>query len=141
MADQVSNIRLGVSKQILPYNVTEVLEAEYNLSKFVVQSAQNTLLGLAVGTAASIFFKRKSIIFYTGGFGLGYTLFNTFNNCKCWLFITKIFIYLPHPNTLSPNPSLPHPFQRKTRLLHGTKCSDFYIFRLHEKHVIKTPPW
>lgn len=82
MSDQVSRIRLGLSRDILPYNHTEVLEAEYNFHKFVVRAAQNALAGLAVGAAASLFFKNKSIIFYSGGFGLGYTLFSTFRSTR-----------------------------------------------------------
>lgn len=78
MADQVSRVRLGISRDILPYSPREVLEAEYQFNKFVIRSLQNTLTGLAVGTAASLFFKKKSIIFYSAGFGLGYTFFSTF---------------------------------------------------------------
>lgn len=78
MADHVSRIRLGLSKEISPYTHTEILEAEYKFNKFLVRSVQNTIAGLAVGAVASLFFKRKSIIFYSGGFGLGYTLFSTF---------------------------------------------------------------
>lgn len=78
MSDQVSRIRLGLSKEILPYSHTEILEAEYKFNKFLVRTAQNALAGLAVGVVASLFFKRKSIIFYSAGFGVGYTLFSTF---------------------------------------------------------------
>lgn len=78
MADQVSRLRLGISKDILPYSPREVLDAEYQFNKFIVRSVQNTLTGLAVGAAASLFFKKKSIVFYSAGFGLGYTFFSTF---------------------------------------------------------------
>lgn len=78
MTDHLSRIRLGLSKDILPYAPTEVLEAEYKFHKFMIRSVQNTIAGLAFGAAASLFFKRKSIIFYSGGFGLGYTVFSTF---------------------------------------------------------------
>lgn len=92
MAQKVSHIRLGVSKDVLPYHPMEVLEAEYNFSRFLVQSVQNTILGLTVGAAASLFFKRKSIIFYTAGLGFGYTFFNTFKwlvylQISWWIFI------------------------------------------------------
>ncbi len=78
MADQVSRIRLGLSKDILPYSHTEVLDAEYKFNRFLVRTVQNGLAGLAVGAVASLFFKRKSIIFYSAGFGVGYTVFTTF---------------------------------------------------------------
>ena len=63
MADQVSRLRLGLSKEILPYSHTEVLDAEYKFNRFLVRTAQNAIAGLAVGVVASLFFKRKSIIF------------------------------------------------------------------------------
>lgn len=44
----------------------------------MIRSVQNTIVGLALGTVASLFFKKKSIIFYSGGFGLGYSVFSTF---------------------------------------------------------------
>ena len=78
MADHVSRIRLGLSKEILPYAPTEVLEAEYKFHKLLVRSVQNTVAGLAVGAVASLFFKRNYIIYYSAGFGLGYTIFSTF---------------------------------------------------------------
>lgn len=78
MADQVSRIRLGISQEIVPYTHAEILDAEYKFNKFLVRGVQNALTGLAVGTVASLFFKRKSIIFYSAGFGFGYTLFSTF---------------------------------------------------------------
>lgn len=83
MTENTQHLRLGLSKDILPYTETEVLDAEYNLSKFLVRSAQNTIVGLAIGTVASLFFKRKSIIFYSAGFGFGYTFFSTFTCCEC----------------------------------------------------------
>jgi hypothetical protein len=78
MAEPLSRLRLGLSKDISPYTHTEVLDAEYKFNKFLVRSVQNTLAGLAFGAAACFFFKRKSIIFYSAGFGLGYTIFSTF---------------------------------------------------------------
>ena len=77
MADP-SRLRLGVSSQILPFTQEEVLKADYRFNKFVVNSVQNTVKGLFVGALASVFFKRKGIIFYSAGFGLGYTYFTTF---------------------------------------------------------------
>lgn len=78
MADQVSKIRLGLSKEILPYSYPEILDAEYKFNRFLVRTAQNAIAGLAVGAVASLFFKRKSIVFYSAGFGIGYTIFTTF---------------------------------------------------------------
>lgn len=76
MTDPTSHIRLGVSADILPYTHQEVLDAEYKLHKLMIGSAQSTLTGLAIGAVASIFFRRPSIIYYCGGFGLGYTIFS-----------------------------------------------------------------
>ena len=78
MADHISRIRLGLSKDILPYSQTEILDAEYKFNRFLVRTVQNAVAGLAVGAVASLFFKRKSIIFYSAGFGIGYTVFSTF---------------------------------------------------------------
>ena len=82
MAD-AHHLRPGISKQILPFTHQEIISADYQFNKFLINSVQNTLKGLAVGLAASIFFKRKGIIFYSAGFGLGYTYFTTFT-VKQW---------------------------------------------------------
>lgn len=39
---------------------------------------QNVVAGAAFGVVASLFFRKKSVIFYSAGFGLGYTVFTTF---------------------------------------------------------------
>ena len=77
MAD-AQHLRLGLSSQILPFTRPQILEADYQFNKFVINTAQNALKGLAFGLVASFFFKRKGIIFYSAGFGVGYRYFSTF---------------------------------------------------------------
>jgi hypothetical protein len=77
MAD-AQQLRLGLTKQILPFTREQVLLADYKFNKFLINTAQNALKGLVLGTVASVFFKSKGIIFYSAGFGIGYTGFSTF---------------------------------------------------------------
>lgn len=75
---EVNRLRLGLSPNILPYTHQEILQADYSFNKFLINTAQNALKGLAIGLIASAFFKNKGIIFYSAGFGAGYTYFTTF---------------------------------------------------------------
>lgn len=76
-----SNLRLGVSKEILPYTTEQILEADRKLNKFVINTLQSGCQGLAIGLVASLFFARKKpIIFYSAGFGAGLSFFSTI--CK-----------------------------------------------------------
>jgi hypothetical protein len=45
---------------------------------------QNVCTGFLIGGVASIFFKKNCIIFYSAGFGLGYSVFSTFAQNKQW---------------------------------------------------------
>ena len=54
--EKISRIRLGVSSHVLPYSQEEVLKYDYKFNKFVINTAQAALKGLAVGLAASLFF-------------------------------------------------------------------------------------
>jgi len=77
----MSNLRLGVSKDILPYTTEQILEADRKLNKFVINTVQSGLKGLGIGLVASLFFSRKRpIIFYSAGFGAGLSFFSTI--CK-----------------------------------------------------------
>ena len=77
----MSNLRLGVSKDILPYTTEQILEADRKLSKFAINTVQSGLQGLALGVVASLFFaKKRRIIFYSAGFGAGLNFFSTI--CK-----------------------------------------------------------
>ncbi len=77
----MSNLRLGVSKDILPYTTEQILDADRKLNKFVINTFQSGLKGLAIGVVASLFFARKQrIIFYSAGFGAGLNFFSTI--CK-----------------------------------------------------------
>jgi hypothetical protein len=75
----MSNIRLGVSKDILPYSTSQVLAADRKLNKFAINSFQSGLKGAAIGAVASLFFFKKGrVVFYTAGFGVGINFFETF---------------------------------------------------------------
>jgi len=77
----MSNLRLGVSKDILPYTTQQILDADRKLNKFAINTIQSGLKGLAIGVAASLFFaKKRRIIFYSAGFGAGLNFFSTI--CK-----------------------------------------------------------
>lgn len=77
----MSNLRLGVSKEILPYSTQQILDADRKFNKFVINTFQSGLQGLAIGVVASLFFARKRpIIFYSAGFGAGLNFFTTY--CK-----------------------------------------------------------
>lgn len=74
----MSNLRLGVSKDILPYTSEQILDADRRLNKFIINTCESGLKGLALGVVASLFFVRKSrIIFYSASFGAGLNLFTT----------------------------------------------------------------
>lgn len=75
--EKISHLRLGLSSQILPYTNEEVLKYDYRFNKFVINTAQSALTGLAVGVVASLFFKRKSVIYYCVGFSVGQQVFGT----------------------------------------------------------------
>lgn len=77
MTTPISNMRLGVSSQILPFSNDEIVKYDYVFNKFVINTAQSALKGLAFGLAASLFFKRKGVIFYSVGFGLGTQIMGT----------------------------------------------------------------
>lgn len=80
---KMSNLRLGVSKDILPYTTEQILDADRKLNKFVINTCQSGLKGLAFGVVASLFFARKNrIIFYSAGFGVGLNFFTTI--CKLY---------------------------------------------------------
>lgn len=74
----MSRLRLGVSKDILPYTTQEILDADRKFNKFIINTFQSGIKGLALGAIASIFFvKRRRIIFYSAGFGAGLSFFST----------------------------------------------------------------
>ena len=74
----MSNLRLGVSKDILPYSTEQILDADRKFNKFIINTFQSGLKGLAIGVVASLFFARKRpIIFYSAGFGAGISFFTT----------------------------------------------------------------
>ena len=78
-----SNMRLGISSEILPFTKDEVVKYDFMFNKFVINTAQSALKGLAFGLVASLFFKRKGIIFYSVGFGIGSQVLGTnFSNAK-----------------------------------------------------------
>lgn len=75
----MSNIRLGVSKEILPYTQQQVLAADRKMNLFAINTFQSALKGAAIGTLASLFFFRKrKVIFYSAGFAAGINFFETF---------------------------------------------------------------
>lgn len=75
----MSSIRLGVSKDILPYTNQEILEADEKFNKFVINTGQLALKGLGIGLVASLFFvKKQRVIFYGLGFGAGLSFFHQF---------------------------------------------------------------
>ena len=77
-------IRLGVDNKITPFDEEEILDADRRFNKFIINTMQSALKGVGYGIIASIFFyKRKRIIFYSAGFGAGYSIFNTFNIFDC----------------------------------------------------------
>ena len=77
----MNNLRLGVSKDILPYTTNQILEADRKLNKFAINTIQSGLEGLLIGTALSLFFaKKRPIIFYSAGFGAGLNFFTTIYN-------------------------------------------------------------
>lgn len=77
----MSNLRLGVSNNILPFTQAEVLEADRKLNRFVINTVQGGLRGLGYGVLASWFFvNKRRVIFYAGGFGAGITFFTTICN-------------------------------------------------------------
>ena len=76
------SLRLGVDKNIVPFTEQEVYDADIKFNKFVFNTAELAAKGLLYGAAASIFFLRKKpIIFYSAGFGVGYSFFRTFGTC------------------------------------------------------------
>lgn len=74
-----TNLRLGVSEDILPYTNEQVLAADRKFNKFVINTAQLTMKGLLVGAFASLFFKRRAVMYYSMGFGAGYSIFSNFS--------------------------------------------------------------
>ena len=77
----MNNLRLGVSKDILPYTTEQILEADRKLNKFAINTVQSGLQGLAIGVVASLCFaKKRRIIFYSAGFGAGLNFFSTVCN-------------------------------------------------------------
>ena len=76
----MSNLRLGVSKDILPYKSEEILAYDFKFNKFLINTFQFAFKGLATGAILSLLFvKKQRVIFYGGGFGAGYSLFNEFS--------------------------------------------------------------
>jgi hypothetical protein len=74
----MNNLRLGVSKDILPYTTEQILQADRKFNKFVINTTESGLKGLGIGLVASLFFARKKpIIFYSAGFGAGLSFFST----------------------------------------------------------------
>lgn len=55
----MNNLRLGVSKDILPYTTDQILEADRKLNKFAINTIQSGLEGLLIGTALSLFFAKN----------------------------------------------------------------------------------
>ena len=76
------SLRLGVNRKIVPFSDQEIVDADIQFNRFVINTAQLFGKALIYGAVASIFFLRKrSIIFYSGGFGVGYSFFRTFGTC------------------------------------------------------------
>lgn len=76
--------RLGLDNNITPFQQENILEADRKFNKFIINTLQSALKGLGYGVVASIFFYRKKrIMFYSAGFGAGYSIFSTFNICDC----------------------------------------------------------
>lgn len=74
----MSNLRLGVSRDILPYTTEQILDADRKFNKFIINTCQSGFKGLAFGVVASLFFVRKGrVIFYSAGFGAGLNFFTT----------------------------------------------------------------
>ena len=72
----MSNLRLGVSKDIVPFSTSQILEADRKLNKFVINIGESGFKGLAFGVVASIFFvKKRRVIFYSAGFSAGLNFF------------------------------------------------------------------
>ncbi len=72
-------LRLGRSQGILPYSHSQIISADKQLNKFVINTAEYALKGLAVGLVASLFFlKRKRVALYGMGFGAGVSVFTQF---------------------------------------------------------------
>ena len=77
----MNNLRLGVSKDILPYTTEQILEADRKFNRFAINTIQSGLEGLVIGTALSLFFaKKRRIILYSAGFGAGLNFFTTICN-------------------------------------------------------------
>jgi hypothetical protein len=73
----MSGLRLGVSADILPYSNQEILDADYRLNKFLLETVSYAGKGLALGIIGSLFFLRKQrIVFYGAGFGAGLSFFH-----------------------------------------------------------------
>jgi len=78
------SLRLGEDNKVVPYTTEEVLAADYKFNKFIINTGQLLGKGLLYGAVASVFFVRKrQIIFYSAGFGVGYSVFRTFGTCPC----------------------------------------------------------
>jgi len=75
----MSGLRLGVSKEILPYSTEEILAADERFNKFLLSTVGLAFKGLAVGGLCSLFFLRKQrVVFYGAGFGAGLSFFHEF---------------------------------------------------------------
>jgi hypothetical protein len=73
----MSGLRLGASKDILPYTTEDILNADYKLNNFVLGTFGSTAKGLLTGALLSVFFLRKGrVIFYGAGFGAGLNIFH-----------------------------------------------------------------
>lgn len=74
----MNGLRLGVSSDILPYSAQQVLDADYQLNKFVLSTVGLAGKGLLLGGLLSVFFLRKQrVLFYGAGFGAGLSIFQT----------------------------------------------------------------
>jgi hypothetical protein len=73
----MSGLRLGSSKDILPYTTEDILNADYQLNSFVLGTIGSATKGLLTGALLSIFFLRKTrVVFYGAGFGAGLSIFH-----------------------------------------------------------------
>ena len=75
----MSQLRLGLSGDILPHTTEDILNADYRLNKFLLGTVSYAFKGLALGLVGSLFFLRKQrVIFYGAGFGGGLSFFHEF---------------------------------------------------------------
>ena len=75
------SLRLGLDDKIVPFTKGQVEDADVAFNKFVINTGELLAKGLMYGAVGSIFFLRKKpVIFYSAGFGVGYSFFRTFGS-------------------------------------------------------------